>query len=116
MALPAAGSMAVITMTDVERLSNTARGQYVLRHMSPPAQVARLGGDVLMAVGSWQRRPAVMLAGAAVIVSGWSFRASGLSVPFLAPRPLDFLCRSEPERAGFAGRAQGRVLLKESRL
>ena len=74
-------------MADVERLRDTTRGRYVLQHMSPAAQVARLGGDVLMAVGSWQRRPAIMAAGAGVIVSGWSFGASGLAERFLAPRP-----------------------------
>ena len=87
LALPTAGSIAVIAMTDVEGLRDTARGQYVLQHMSPAAQVARLGGDVLMAVGSWQRRPTVMIAGAAVIVGGWSFGASRLAERFLTPPP-----------------------------
>ena len=61
LALPLVASMAVIAVADAERLRHTARGRYVPEHMSPGAQATRLGGDALMAVGAWQRRPALWL-------------------------------------------------------
>lgn len=74
-ALPVAGSAAVLAFADMEQLRDTPQGRYVLRNMGPGAQVTRLGGDVVMAVGAWQRRSSVMLVGAVLIAAGWSFGA-----------------------------------------
>ncbi len=67
-----AGSAAVLSMADLDGLAKTRRGQYVLTHMPPSAQAIRLAGDALMGVGAHRRSRALLLAGAAVIVVGWS--------------------------------------------
>lgn len=70
--LPIAGSAAVLTMADLDALARTRRGRYVLAHMPPAAQAARLAGDALMGFGAYRRSPALFAAGAAVVVLGWS--------------------------------------------
>jgi hypothetical protein len=69
--LPLAGSAAVLSLADLERLAHTRRGQYVLTQMPPTAQAVRLAGDALMGLGAHRRRPALLVAGAAVITAGW---------------------------------------------
>ena len=71
-ALPIASSAAVLGLADLDALSRTRRGRYVLAHMPPAAQAARLAGDALMGFGAYRRNPALFAAGAAVIVLGWS--------------------------------------------
>jgi hypothetical protein len=73
--LPLAGSAAVICLADLDTLASTRRGRYVLAHMPPSAQAVRLAGDVLMALGAHRHRAALLVAGAAVIVAGWSHAA-----------------------------------------
>lgn len=70
--LPIAGSAAVLAMADLDALARTRRGRYVLAHMPPSAQAARLAGDALMGFGAYRRSPALFAAGAAVVVLGWS--------------------------------------------
>jgi hypothetical protein len=70
--LPIAGSALVLSTTDMTTLRGTAAGQYVLAHMPPAAQAIRLAGDVVMLIGAWRRSPTVLLAGAAIIIAGWS--------------------------------------------
>jgi hypothetical protein len=72
LALPLAGSAITLRYGDVERLRSTPAGRYVLEHMPSSATAVRLAGDVLMALGCWFRRPAVIVIGAAVIGAGWS--------------------------------------------
>jgi hypothetical protein len=81
LALPVAGSTITLRFGDIERLRSTPAGRYVLEHMPPSAMAVRLAGDVLMALGCWFRRPAVIVIGAAVIAAGWSH---GLVRPPLA--------------------------------
>src|SRR5215472_7381631 len=59
-ALPAAGSAAVLGLADV------------VAHMPPSAQAIRLAGDAMMGIGAYRRSSVLMLAGAAVVVIGWS--------------------------------------------
>ena len=73
--LPVVGSALVLSFADLDRLSNTKRGQYVLRHMPPASTALRLGGDTLMAVGSWRRKPAWIVAGTLLVAAGWSHGA-----------------------------------------
>jgi hypothetical protein len=70
--LPAVGSAAVLGLADLDALSRTRRGRYVLVHMPPSAQAVRLIGDALMGAGACRRSSALMLAGAAVVAIGWS--------------------------------------------
>ena len=71
-ASPVVGSVLVLRFADVERLSSSRGGQYVLQHM-PPAMVAlRLAGDTLMAVGAWKHRPVWLAVGLLLVVLGWS--------------------------------------------
>lgn len=73
--LPAAGSLAVLTLADLDALAQTAPGRYVLAHMPPSAQAVRLAGDALMGLGARRRNLPLLLAGAAVIAAGWSHAA-----------------------------------------
>ena len=70
--LPVAGSAAVLWLADLEALERTRRGRYVLTHMPPSAQAVRLAGDAVMGLGAHRRSVALLLAGAGVIVAGWS--------------------------------------------
>ena len=70
--LPVAGSVAVLGLGDLDALARTRRGRYVLAHMPPAAQAARLAGDALMSLGAYRRNPSLFAAGAAVVVLGWS--------------------------------------------
>ena len=74
-ALPAAGSLAVLTLADLDALARTAPGRYMLVHMPPSAQAVRLAGDALMARGARRHSFALLLAGAAVVAVGWSHAA-----------------------------------------
>jgi hypothetical protein len=70
--LPVAGSALVLGFADIDRLRNTPRARYVLEHMPPTSTALRLGGDTLMAVGAWRRRPSWLVAGALIVAAGWS--------------------------------------------
>lgn len=50
--LPVGGSLAVLTLADLDALAQTAQGRYVLAHMPPSAQAVRLDGDALMDLGA----------------------------------------------------------------
>jgi hypothetical protein len=80
--LPVAGSALVLRFADLEALKETPRGRYVLEHMTPATTALRLAGDTMMAVGAWRRRPSWMVAGALMVVAGWSHGA------FFEPAPL----------------------------
>ncbi len=71
-ALPVVGSAIVLLTADAERLRGTAAGRYVLANMSPGAMAVRLAGDVVMAVGSWSRRPPLIALGLLIVAAGWS--------------------------------------------
>jgi hypothetical protein len=73
--LPVVGSALVLEFADLDRVRNTPRGRYVLEHMPPAATALRLGGDTLMAVGAWRRKPSWLLAGALTVAAGWSHGA-----------------------------------------
>ena len=69
---PVIGSALVIRFGDMARLRGTRRARYVLENMTPATTALRLAGDMVMGVGSWQRRPVWVLTGALVVAAGWS--------------------------------------------
>jgi hypothetical protein len=73
--LPVAGSAAVLSLADLDALARTRQGRYVLAHMPPSAQAVRLAGDAVMGIGARRRSLPLLLAGAAVVVAGWSHGA-----------------------------------------
>ena len=73
--LPVVGSALVLGFADLDRLRDTPRGRYVIKHMPPASTALRLGGDTLMAVGAWRRKPSWLLAGALIVAAGWSHGA-----------------------------------------
>jgi hypothetical protein len=79
--LPVAGSAAVLGLADLDGLSRTRRGRYVLAHMPPSAQAVRLAGDAMMGLGAYRRSAMLLLAGAAIVGVGWSHA--------LWPQPAD---------------------------
>jgi hypothetical protein len=70
--IPIAASGVVLALADLDGLSRTRRGRYVLAHMPASAQAVRLAGDALMGVGAYRRSAPMMVAGAAMIGAGWS--------------------------------------------
>jgi len=70
--VPAVGSVAVLSLADLDGLARTRRGRYVLAHMPPSAQAVRLAGDTLMGLGAYRRSTALLLLGVAVVAVGWS--------------------------------------------
>ena len=70
--LPVIGSALVIRFGDLEALRQTPRARYVLEHMPPASTALRLGGDTVMAIGAWRRRPSWLVAGALLVAVGWS--------------------------------------------
>jgi len=71
-AVPVAGSAAVLGLADLDWLTRTRRGRYVLTHMPPSAQAVRLAGDLLMGLGAYRRSAPLLMAGVVVIGIGWS--------------------------------------------
>jgi hypothetical protein len=69
---PVVGSALVINFADLKSLKGTPRGRYVLEHMPLESMAIRLGGDLVMAVGSWRRKPSWIVAGALIVAAGWS--------------------------------------------
>jgi hypothetical protein len=69
---PIAGSALVIRFGDMDGLRQTRRARYVREHMPPASTAIRLAGDVVMAAGSWRRRPGWIVAGALIVAAGWS--------------------------------------------
>ncbi|MET8833600.1 hypothetical protein ABZV78_06765 [Micromonospora sp. NPDC004540] len=69
-ALPVAGSVAVLRLADLDALARTRRGRWVRAHMPASAQAVRLAGDAVMAVGAWRRSPPLLAVGALVIAAG----------------------------------------------
>src|ERR1022692_2356552 len=70
--VPVAGSAAVLGLADLDGLSRTRRGRYVLAHMPPSALAVRLAGDALMGLGAYRRNALLLIVGAAMIGAGWS--------------------------------------------
>ena len=89
--LPVAGSVAVLTLADLDALAQTAPGRYVLAHMPPSAQAVRLAGDALMGLGARRRSVALLLVGATAVAAGWSHAAW--------PRTTARALRTAPENA-----------------
>jgi hypothetical protein len=69
---PLVGSALVMNFADLDALKYSPRGRYVLEHMPPATTAIRLGGDLVMAIGSWRRRPSWIVAGAMLVAAGWS--------------------------------------------
>ena len=85
--LPVVGSTLVLGFADMDRLRAKPTGRYVLEHMPPQATAVRLAGDMIMAVGSWRRRPGWIVTGAVVVAAGWSH---GLFFDAAPPRESRF--------------------------
>jgi hypothetical protein len=78
---PVIGSALVINFADLEGLKRSPRGRYVLEHMPPATTAIRIGGDLVMAIGSWRRRPTWIVTGALIVAAGWSHGLFLESVP-----------------------------------
>src|SRR6266705_5764881 len=67
--VPVGASGAVLAFADLDRLSRTRRGRYVLAHMPPSAQALRLAGDALMGLGAHRRSRPLLLMGAVAVIA-----------------------------------------------
>lgn len=70
--VPAPLASALLPRGDLGRWRDTAAGRYVLGHMPASMQALRAVSAVVTAVGAWQRRPRVLVAGYALTAAGWS--------------------------------------------
>jgi hypothetical protein len=70
--LPPIVASTAVLRADLVKLCDTRRGGYVLNHMPPIAQTLRLAGDTLMVIGASKRNAALIAAGFAVVLAGWS--------------------------------------------
>jgi hypothetical protein len=75
---PPVASWLVIRYASLERQRQSALGHYVARSMTHAMEAVRLGGMIVMAVGTWNRSGATMVFGAAIILFGWT---RGLLMP-----------------------------------
>ncbi len=81
-ALPMVGSAIVLRRTaDLECLRRSAAGRYVRTEMTPAMQAVRLAGDGVATVGAWRRSIALIAAGAALVLAGWTLGPRSGSVP-----------------------------------
>jgi hypothetical protein len=94
--VPMAASGAVLALADLDGLSRTRRGRYVLAHMPPSAQAVRLAGDALMGLGAYRRSRALLVIGAAVICVGWSHALWPRSDVPTGPAPAAGPARGSP--------------------
>ncbi|HEX2279512.1 MAG TPA: hypothetical protein VHN13_20680 [Candidatus Tectomicrobia bacterium] len=65
-------SFALIQWADLEPYERSRFGQYVRRHMTRRMEAVRLLGNVVVSIGAWYRRPALMGAGLLIVLFGWA--------------------------------------------
>ena len=75
---PPIASWLVIRYANLERQRQSAFGHYVARSMTHAMEAVRLGGMIVMAVGTWNRSAVTIVFGMAVILFGWT---RGLLMP-----------------------------------
>jgi hypothetical protein len=64
-------SGALIRWADLEPQRRSAFGRYVARSTTPSMQAVRMGGNIVMTVGAWRRRPRLLAIGLLVVLVGW---------------------------------------------
>ena len=72
--VPPIVASAVLTRrtADLERLRDTRAGRHVRSEMTPPIVALRVIDDVLTVADAWRHRPAVIAAGALLVLAGWT--------------------------------------------
>ena len=69
---PPLGSLLVIRFANLERYKTSRLGAYLMRHMTPTAQAARLGGDLVTVIAAWFHSAVGIAAGLIIILAAWS--------------------------------------------
>ena len=64
-------SSALMAWADLAPQQRSPFGRYVRRYMTPTMQAVRFAGNLVMALGAWYRRPALLVGGLAIILFGW---------------------------------------------
>jgi hypothetical protein len=81
--LPAvAASVVVLRWMHFERQRDSAFGRYVAFHMTRVAEAVRIAGLTVIWIGAWNQTVWMIVAGAAVVVLGWTY-----SLPWWRTRP-----------------------------
>jgi hypothetical protein len=70
--IPAAVASALVSRRDLSALRDSARGRYVLAHMPPAAQAARLAGQVVAWRAAARHDVRGILLGHVIVAAGWS--------------------------------------------
>jgi hypothetical protein len=66
-------SALLIRFGDFESTKQSPRGRYLLRYMTPAAQLVRLLADIAMMIAAWYREPVVIALGLVVVVVAWTY-------------------------------------------
>lgn len=70
--LPAvAVSLALIRWADLGSYKRSRLGRYIERHMTRRMEAVRLGGNLVISVAAWYRRPWLMVLGLLIVLFGW---------------------------------------------
>ncbi len=64
-------SFIVMRFVDLEPYRQSAFGTYIAQHMTCTAEIIRLAGMVIMALGAWYHRFVIIAVGLAVVLAGW---------------------------------------------
>jgi hypothetical protein len=70
---PPIGSAAVIRFANLESYKNSRLGAYLVRYMTPTAQLTRLAGDLVMVAAAWYQSLDGIVFGLAMIAAAWSY-------------------------------------------
>jgi hypothetical protein len=72
--VPPIVASAIVTRrtTDLERLRDSPAGHYIRSEMTSAMVGLRVLGDLLTVIGAWRRRPRLIIAGAILVVAGWT--------------------------------------------
>jgi hypothetical protein len=66
-------SALVIRFLDLAWLADSRLGRYTAWHMTRPIEAWRMGGQIVMWIGTWYHQWATIVLGAALVVAAWMF-------------------------------------------
>jgi len=70
---PPIASTAVIHFANLESYKNSRLGAYLVRYMTPTAQILRLAGDLITVFAAWYHSPLGIAAGLVFILAAWTY-------------------------------------------
>ena len=68
---PIIGSLLIIKFCNLEKIKNSALGNYISRYMTPSYEAIRLLGDIVTILGAWYHLPWLMILGLLIVLVAW---------------------------------------------